>query len=48
MDRDIMHQPEPGPIYWDWRCLRCGEPVSKHAPWWRRLVGPKPDVSGAE
>lgn len=36
------HPPAPGPGYWDWRCLRCSEPVDRHAGliarWrWRRL-----------
>ena len=32
-----MHAPKPGPLYWDWRCLVCGEPVADHAPWWKRI-----------
>lgn len=33
----IWHAPQPGPDYWNWRCLRCSEPVDRHAAWWRRL-----------
>lgn len=32
------HAPLPGPDYWNWRCLRCGEAVRLHGPWWRRLL----------
>ena len=27
---DTIHRPRPGPQYWDWRCLLCGEPVAHH------------------
>lgn len=42
MDRkDIIwlvdHRPIPGPDYWNWRCLRCGEPVSVHPGFFTRL-----------
>lgn len=34
------HGPRRGPQHWDWRCMECGEPASRHAPWivrlWRR------------
>jgi hypothetical protein len=38
------HAPQPGPMYWDWRCLTCSEPVGQHAGWlarwrWRRRNG---------
>ncbi len=36
-DRPIMHAPWPGPMYWDWRCRICSEPVIDHAPWWLRI-----------
>lgn len=32
------HAPRRGPLYWDYRCLRCGEPVANHAPWWTLLL----------
>ena len=37
------HAPQPGPLYWDFRCLRCPQPVARHAGWfarwrWRRRV----------
>jgi len=31
------HLPYPGPDYWRWRCLTCGEPVDDHAGIVRRL-----------
>lgn len=34
---DLWHAPKPGPLYWDWRCLRCSEPVADHPSWWARL-----------
>jgi hypothetical protein len=34
----IRHKPRPGPLYWDWRCLECGEPVKDHEPWWQRWI----------
>lgn len=34
----IMHKPAPGPMYWDFRCLICSEPVRDHAPFWRRVL----------
>lgn len=33
---DLWHQPIPGPLYWDWRCTVCSEPVSDHPSWWQR------------
>ena len=35
---DLWHAPRPGPGYWDWRCLRCDEPVDMHPSWLARLV----------
>lgn len=32
------HAPRPGPLYWDFRCLVCGENVADHPSWWRRLL----------
>lgn len=26
--KSIPHAPIRGPLYWDWRCLRCDDPVS--------------------
>jgi hypothetical protein len=37
MSRIIMHRPMPGPMYWDFKCLKCDGLVSDHAPWWSRL-----------
>lgn len=34
----IWHRPEPGPLYWDWRCLRCSKPVRDHPSLWRRIL----------
>lgn len=34
---DTWHRAVPGPLYWDYRCLRCGENVDAHPKWWRRL-----------
>lgn len=34
---DLWHAPAPGPDYWNWRCLRCSEPVADHPSWWQRL-----------
>lgn len=31
------HLAKPGPDYWDYRCLVCGEPVRDHAGVWRML-----------
>jgi hypothetical protein len=31
------HRAVPGPLYWDYRCLVCGDDVDAHAPWWLRL-----------
>lgn len=39
MTVDRRHNAQPGPMYWDWRCLVCSEPVSDrtvHRPWWKR------------
>jgi hypothetical protein len=37
----IDHFARPGPGYWDWRCLRCGDPCDWHPTrlrvWWRRM-----------
>jgi hypothetical protein len=30
MSCQIMHLAKPGPLYWDFRCLVCGEPVKHH------------------
>ena len=35
---DLWHSPAPGPQHWDWRCLRCHQPVAYHPGWWRRLL----------
>lgn len=32
------HFAKPGPLYWDWRCLICGDAVKGH---WRRQLGGK-------
>ncbi len=32
------HVARPGPMYWDYRCLICGETVDGHTPWWRLLL----------
>lgn len=29
------HFAKPGPMYWDWRCLICGEQVKGH---WRKWL----------
>jgi hypothetical protein len=34
--RVVDHAARPGPMYWDFRCLTCGDTVSAHAPWWFR------------
>lgn len=34
---DLWHAPEPGPLYWDWRCLRCGERCADHPGLFARL-----------
>lgn len=31
------HSPVPGPDYWSFRCLECGNPVASHAGLLRRL-----------
>lgn len=31
------HRPRPGPFYWEWRCLVCGDAVRDHPSWWQRL-----------
>jgi hypothetical protein len=33
----VDHLAAPGPGYWDWRCLRCGEDVDQHIGLWRWL-----------
>lgn len=38
--RDLDHRAQPGPGYWDWRCLRCGEDCDRH-PTWLHLIGRK-------
>jgi hypothetical protein len=42
-DIDLWHRPQPGPLYWDFRCMRCGQPVKDHpcflARLWRRVGG---------
>ncbi len=39
------HFPQPGPGYWDWRCLTCDQPINTHPlrwftfwkkGWWKR------------
>ena len=35
---DLWHAPVPGPQYWDWRCLRCDQPVNAHPGLLRRLI----------
>lgn len=34
----IDHLPQPGPDYWSWRCLRCGEAARLHASPIRLLI----------
>lgn len=46
----LDHAPKPGPMYWDWRCLRCSEPVADHggvlARWrWRRTHADPPPAA---
>jgi hypothetical protein len=31
MSRIYDHPARPGPQYWDWRCLTCGQRVDDHA-----------------
>lgn len=37
------HLARPGPVYWDWRCLVCDQPCSRHIGWvaytWERFFG---------
>lgn len=35
--RTIAHLPVPGPLYWDWKCRICSEPVDQHLHWWQLL-----------
>lgn len=32
------HAPQPGPLYWSYRCLKCSRPVRHHAPAWERAL----------
>lgn len=34
---DLWHRPQPGPGYWDFRCLVCSQRVDDHPPLWARL-----------
>jgi hypothetical protein len=36
--------PEPGPIYWDWRCVLCGHQIPTLGPleWIRRRILGRP------
>lgn len=29
-------KPRPGPLYWDWRCLNCDQPITAHENWLTR------------
>lgn len=33
----MWHAPQPGPGYWDFRCMVCDQPVADHPSWWRRV-----------
>lgn len=32
------HKARPGPLHWDYRCMRCNGDVLNHGGWWARFL----------